>query len=250
MRLRSLEGISPGVVDVSISVAHNFKSLAGIECCTSLEKLTILHAGPLGLAGCYLSSLQGLAGLSTLKMLRIKFAGFGGRLRSLDGISPGVVDVFMSVPSLASLDGIECCASMEKLTVSGCHVSSLQLLGGLSSLKEFKVHGCPLTSLEGLNSSSLKSLCLVFCTSLTDLSGVEHISALTSLEIDYCAVTSLQPLSELGEGLQKLKVSSCEQVLGGVLELPHVQPTAEVVVKKCRLYRVVLAGGLEVECVR
>jgi hypothetical protein len=55
--LLSLKGISPGVVEVSIVDLPDLMSLAGIEGCTSMEKLTMCSCG--------VSSLQPLRGLAT-----------------------------------------------------------------------------------------------------------------------------------------------------------------------------------------
>jgi hypothetical protein len=130
-----------------------------------------------------------------------------------------------------------------------CGVSSLQPLRDVSSLKLVMVGNCSVTSLEGLNSSSLQSLSLTSCSSLTHLSGVEHFSALRSLQLEGCGVTSLQPLSQLGKGLQQLRVGLCGGVQEEVLDLPHVQPTADVVVRDSNVKEVVLAGGARLSCI-
>jgi hypothetical protein len=62
--------------------------------------------------------------------------------------------------------------------------------------------------------------------------------------VTHSGVTSLQPLSQLGEGLQILRVYGCTGVQEEVLELPHVQPTADVDVSCSNLREVVLAGGV------
>jgi hypothetical protein len=209
-----------------------------LEPFSTLQQLEVLHLRDHAWA--HISSLQGLAGLSNLKVLVFES---NGMLRSLEGISPGVTCLHISSAYQAlSLAGIEVCTSMEKLCLFGCGVSSLHPLRGLSSLKHLDVIlCCQLTSLEGLSSSSLQSLRLHNCRSLIDLSGVVHLSALISLEVMTCGVTSLRPLSQLGEGLQKLEVSNCKGVQGKVLELPNVQPTADVRVA-CSNVEVVLAG--------
>ena len=77
------------------------------------------------------------------------------------------------------------------------------------------------------------------------LAGVESFGALKELQLWDCGVTSLQPLSHrLGPGLQKLYVSYCRQVEEEVLELPHVQLTAEVKFVRSNVREVVLAGGI------
>jgi hypothetical protein len=176
-------------------------TFSSLEPLSTLQQLEVLH---LGHHACTATSLQGLAGLSNLKVLKFEFDSYdGGMLRSLDGISHGVVEfsVLFNGPNLLSLAGIECCTSMEKLSLQWCGVSSLQPLRGLSSLK--------------------------------------------SLEVIYCdGFSSLQPLSQLGEGLQMLEVSGCRGVQEEVLELPNVQPTASVVIGGSNLKEVVLAGGV------
>jgi hypothetical protein len=72
---------------------------------------------------------------------------------------------------------------------------------------------------------SLQSLSLKRGNSLTELAGVEHLSALKSVMVSECGVTSLQPLSQLGKGLQRLIVELCKDVQEEVLEMPHVLPT-------------------------
>jgi hypothetical protein len=64
------------------------------------------------------------------------------------------------------------------------------------------------------------------------------------LDVMFCDVTSLEPLSQLGEKLQQLMVIGCTKVQGKVLKLPHVQPTAHVVVQDSNVEEVVLAGGV------
>jgi Leucine-rich repeat (LRR) protein len=208
---------------------------------STLQQLEELH---LGGKACAATSLQGLAGLSKLTKLVLDFLPCG-ELISLEGISPGVKEVsIVDAPNLMGLTGIEICTSMETLTLCKCHVPSLQPLKGLSQLKEVKVSKCGMTSLAGLNSSSLLSLRLDYCGTLFRLSGVEHLSALKSLEVVQCRyVGSLQPLSQLGKGLQLLAILGCNGVQEEVLELPHVQPTAEVHVLCAPVREVVLAGG-------
>jgi Leucine-rich repeat (LRR) protein len=212
---------------------------------SALQQLEVLHLGD---GACAATSLQGLAGLSSLKVLVLGAPNYG-ELVSLEGISPGVVDLSIAdVRYLVSLAGLEACTSLKKLSLSTCGVSSLQALRALSSLKHLDVLECPLTSLEGLNNMSLQSLSLTACRSLTQLSGLEHLSAMKSLDLMQCGVTSLQPLSRLGERLQKLCVYGCETVREEVLELPHVQPTVDVKVGYSRVKEVVLAGKVAKSC--
>jgi hypothetical protein len=212
---------------------------SSVQPLSTLRQLEVLH---LGTIACAATSLQGFAGLSNLKLLELVLAA---RLKSIEGISPGVIELSVKCSTfLKNLAGIEGCTILEKLSLHYCSVCDLQPLGGLSSMKDLKVSKCPLTSLEGLNSRSLRSLTLTCCSSLTHLSGVEHLSALKSLEVRHCGVTSLQPLSQLREGLQKLNVITCKQVQEEVLELPNVQPTAYVFVYCSNAREVLLAGGV------
>jgi hypothetical protein len=217
-------------------------SFSSLQPLSTLQQLEVLHLE--GYACHSAMSLQGLAGLSNLKRLSLCFPDSGSKLRSLAGISPAVVELSLS-DAPVGLVGIEGCTRLENLVLDSCPgVFSLQPLRGLSSLKQLEVSGCPLTSLKSLHSTSLHSLTLKFCRSLTLLSGIEHLSALKSLEVVACDVTSLQPLSQLGEGLQKLSVSACYSVQEEVLELPRVSFTADVVVSKSNVLEVVLAEGM------
>jgi hypothetical protein len=214
-------------------------SFSSLQPLSTLRQLEVLQ---LDTYACAATSLQGLAGLSSLKLLELKYAD---NLMNLEGISSGLTNLLiLSAHDLVRLAGIEGCTSLEKLTLDDCGVSSLRPLMGLSSLKQLAVSQCNVTSLEGLRSMSLQSLTLKGCHCLTQLSGVEHLSALTSLEVRDCGVTSLQPLSQLGEGLQLLTVCWCKEVHEEVLELPHVQPTADVVVVYSNVKEVVLAEGV------
>jgi hypothetical protein len=93
-------------------------------------------------------------------------------------------------------------------------------------------------------STSLKALGLNRCNSLTQLSGIEQLKALKRLLVVACAVTSLQPLSQLGEGVEYLIVSGCSRVQEVVLELPHIQPTAQVSFFESGVREVLLADGV------
>jgi Leucine-rich repeat (LRR) protein len=201
----------------------SFSSLQPLSTLRQLEELRLdSHACAAA------TSLQGLAGLSKLNLLILDFGAYDGKLRSLEGISPGVVELLLtSAPEVVSLAGIEGCTSLEKLTLGRCGISSLQPLSGLNNMEEMEVSDCCLTSLEGLNSMAMQSLSLTTCPSLTQLSGVGHLSNLKRLILVKCGVTSLQPLSRLNEGLQRLFVFRCDEVQEEVLELPHILPPAK-----------------------
>jgi hypothetical protein len=218
-------------------------SFSSLQPLSALQQLEVLHLWD---HACAATSLQGLAGLSKLEKLALGGAESCGKLQSLEGISPGVKELcLLNDPDLASLAGIEGCTRLEKITLEHCGVNSMQPLRGLSSIKELNLSGYCLTSLESLHNMPLQSLSLTGCDALTQLSGMEHLSALTRLDVMMCMnVDSLQPLSELGAGLQELMVFKCGRVQEEVLELPHVQPTADVVVDGSNVKEVVLAGGL------
>jgi Leucine-rich repeat (LRR) protein len=221
-RLTSLEGPS-------------FSSLQPLSALQQLQRLK---------ASCSSTSLHGLAGLSSLTEL--EFTRADG-LRSLEGIGSGVAELSIRGASdLVSLAGIEGCSSLKHLFLEGCRLSSLPPLGGLSSLERLSLSMCRLTSLRGLCGSTLQSLSLRYCSYLTDLCGIEQLTALKELEIASCGVTSLQPLSLLGEGLQNLSVHDCRRVQEVVLELPHIQPKAKVEVWGTGMRQVVLAGGVSI----
>jgi hypothetical protein len=236
LKLQSLEPGANGPVPFSFS---------SLQPLSTLQQLKELHLGDFA---CAATALQGLAGLS--KLQRFDIVCGGCKMSTLQGISPGVIDVSICfAPDLVGLAGIEGCSGMEKLLLDNCGVSSLQPLRGLSRMEHLRASWCCLTSLEGLYGMSLQSLSLFNCSSLMDLSGVEHLSTLNSLEVEMCGVTSLQPLSQLGTGLRTLKVIACKSVQEEVLELPHVQPRADVTVHDSNVKEVVLAGGVRRTCI-
>jgi hypothetical protein len=234
-RLSSLDLFSPGSY---VLEPFSFSSLQPLSTLQQLQTLQLSsHA-------CTATSLQGLEGLSNLKKLSTS-----GGMRSLEGMNCGVEDLCIDGASdLISLSGIERCSRIRSLTLGSCGVSSLQPLSGLNSLERLNVYGCchvsTLEGLSGMLSTSLQSLGLISCPSLTHLSGIAQLKALKELDLGYCGVTSLQPLSQLGEGIQHLNVGGCSRVQEVVLELPHVQPTARVGVYCSGVREVVLAGGV------
>jgi hypothetical protein len=225
----------------SLDLPADDASFSSLQPLSTLQQLEVLQMRN---RVCDATSLEGLAGLSKLKKLELDCFGW---LQSLEGINPGVVKLIISndYPKPMTLAGIEGCTRLEKLVLNDLGVTSLEPLRGLSSMKELYLMARWLTSLESLDSMPLRSLTLTYCDSLTQLSGVEHLSALKSLKVICCdGVTSLQPLSQLGPGLQELEVCGCSKVREEVLELPHVQPTADVDVKDSNVREVVLAGGV------
>jgi hypothetical protein len=231
-RLSYLHLVSGNSID---SHADPF-SLSSLQPLSTLQQLERLRLSP---HACTATSLQGLAGLSKLKMLELA----SGALRSLEGIGSGVDDLYIGGASdLVSLVGIECCSRMTSLSLSQCGMSSLHPLAGLSSIKHLGLCCC-ITSLEDLSGMSVQFLTLRHCKSLTHLSRIEQLKALKRLTVSWCGVTSLQPLSHLGAGIESLHINGCRKVQEVVLELPHVQPSAHVWVLDCSVREVVLAGG-------
>jgi hypothetical protein len=226
--------------DASLAAPFTFSSLQPLSTLQQLQTLQLCsHA-------CTATSFQGLAGLSNLQNMELMITGSG--LGSLDGLGPGLAKLSIQGASeLVSLAGIQGCSRLTSLALRCCGVSSLQPLRGLSSLEKLHLYECCVTSLEGLSgmlSTSLQSLGLYHCSSLISLSGIEQLKAMKRFAVVACGVTSLQPLSQLGEGLLELTVSECSRVQEVVLELPHIQPTTKVMLYASGVREVVLAGGV------
>ena len=219
------------------AVPSSFSSLQPLSTLQQLNTLCLYYKA------CGATSLQGLAGLSRLQRLWLSMAH---NLVSLEGISRAVTELCIRhAERFQDLTGIDGLMGLELLLLFDCGVASLQPLAGLCSLESLHIYQCPLTSLEGLEGRFLKSLKLEFCDSLRQLSGFEKLSALHELVIDKCGVTSLQPLAELRGAKVKLSIEKCHKVKEEVLELPHIQATADVKMWWVgKLKEVVLAGGV------
>jgi Leucine-rich repeat (LRR) protein len=204
----------------------SFSSLQPLSTLKQLKELALL--GDVAWA----TSLHGLAGLSNLKLLAVEFDRLRSNCARLE-----------CAPPLRSLEGIN--PGLESLRIEGAPgIVSWAGFGG-TSLTQLQVVAGGLTSLEGLDLTSmpLKTLTFQFCEFIS-LSGLGHLSALKSLAVYNCNLASLQPLSQLREGLEMLIVSECSGVQEEVLELPRVQPTATVHVYCSNVREVVLAGGV------
>ena len=234
LRLTSLEGL----------IADEPFKFSTLQPLSTLQRLEVLM---LAANCCTASSLQGLAGLTKLKELDLRSAY---ELESLSGVSTALTSLrLQTAPNLRSLSGMSDLVLLQRLMLVGCGVRSLRGLESSSSLVELTVERCCITSLAGLEgtlSMCLQWLNLSSCGLLCQLSGIEKLHALLMLEVSHCGVTSLQPLAGLPEGLEKLYVEDCPFVEEKVLELPHVQPTADVRVISCSsVQEVVLAGGIK-----
>ena len=236
--LSSLEIGSYDVVQEGLIIRHTFSSLQPLSTLQQLEELELYAKA------CTATSLHGLAELSRLERLRLE----GPMLKSLEGLSMGLTVLgILKAPQLVSLAGFEHLQGLQKLALFDCGVSSFQLLAALGSLGDLSLSSGTLTSLVGLEGNlctCLQSLRLSFCRELKQLSGIEGLTALQRVEIFYCGVTSLQPVGQLVEGLQKLRVTDCRSVQEEVLELPHIQPTPDVNIQHSNVKEVVLAGGV------
>jgi hypothetical protein len=128
--LESLEGINPEVEDLIIVRARHLVSLAGIECCPSMEKLFLCRCG--------VSSLQPIRSLKELEVIDCKLTS----LESLHCTS--LQSLTLSYwGSLAQLAGIERFSALKSLEVKYCGVTSLQPLSQLGEeLRELRVWGC------------------------------------------------------------------------------------------------------------
>jgi Leucine-rich repeat (LRR) protein len=110
--MRSLEGISPGVEDLSLVSASDLVSLAGIEACSRIRSLEVFCCG--------VSSLHPLRSLSSMERLNASHCEL-----------------------LTHLSRIEQLKALRRLEVRDCAVTSLQPLSQLRNAIEYlKVSGC------------------------------------------------------------------------------------------------------------
>ena len=215
-------------------------TFSSLQPLSTLQQLSVLA---LYAEACTATPLHGLAGLSRLESVRLS----APRLRSFEGLSTGLTSlVIANAPQLETLAGIERLQGLQILSVCSSGVSSLHPLAALYRLKDLRIGGtfASLAGLEGTLRTCLQSLTLDSCKQLRQLSGIEGLTALQQLVISLCEVTSLQPVGQLVGFLEKLHVIECRVVQDKVLELPHIQPTADVRVEYSNVREVVLAGGV------
>ena len=241
-RLSSLElqSLKLGGWQGGLPVPCTFSSMQPFSTMPQLVELVLKEEA------CSATSLHGLAGLSRLTTLRL----MAPMLKSLEGVSTGLSTLFIyGAQQLESLAGVEPLQGLQGITVLRTGVTSLHPLAALGSLGDLHIGGA-FTSLAGLEGNiclRLHSLNLEYCWQLRQISGIEGLTALQELTIYGAGVTSLQPVGQLVGGLRKLTVWNCSNVQEKVLELPHIQPTADVVFGLVKVKELVLAGGVRKE---
>ena len=237
-------------------ISGDIFSFSSLQPLSTLQQLEVLK---LGRDTCRATSLQGLAGLSRLTEVNV----WCEKLESLKGLSAGVTSLHLDGTwSLHSLAGIEGGVLLQELELSCYRVTSLQPLATLSklrvvSIRDFSgpVREVSSSSMElfQASSSSLQSLSFYDCGGLdfydygglSSLQGVEKLTVLEALILSDCTTRmSLKPLSSLASGLTKLHIVGCSGVVEEFLELPHIQPTADVKVADSVVREMVLAGGV------
>ena len=228
---------SPEAVQGGLFIPCTFSSLQPLSTLQQLKGL-VLHG-----EACSATSLHGLAELNSLETLELT----APVLRSLGGISTGLTSLTIdNAPHLDSLAGIEHLQGLQELSVCSPGVTSLHPLAALGSLGSLCISGTftSLAGLEGNLCTCLHNLRLDSCSELRQLSGIEGLTALQRLIISVCGLTSLQPIGQLVGGLRELYVWRCYEVQEQLLDLPHVQPTAQIGIIDSNVKVVVLAGGV------
>ena len=226
--------------DVDFAAEEPWMHLAGF---TNLKQLCLW-----GAASGDPAPLSALTGLSSLELL------------SINSIENDVINYAVIPYTFSSLQPLSTLQQLEELKLDddACSATSLHGLAELSRLKTLWLHAPMLKCLEGVGTGltsltiegalQLESLAgtrqLECCGQLKQLSGIEGLTALQQLVIYGCGLTSLQPVGQLVGGLKGLDVSKCRSVQVEVLELPHVQPTANVRIEYTTVREVVLAGGV------
>ena len=229
-------------------------SFTSLQPLSALQQLEVLK---LEENTCRATSLRGLAGLSSLQKMTV----YCEELESLQGLSTSLTSLCIhGAWTLESLAGSEGGALLQELELLCPRVTSRQALATLSKLRVVSIHASVFgsrgssssNSLEVFQASSscLQSLSFYDDCSLGSLQGVRELTVLDELTLSNCrGLTSLKPLGSLGSGVKKLHVDNCVGVVEEVLELPQVQPTADVRVAYSNVREVVLAGGVRLAAV-
>ena len=204
-------------------LVSSFSSLQPLSTMQQLVRLELVSA-------CTATSLNGLAGLSNLRSVRI----FQARaLLSLEGLPGGLEDLVLTdLDSVEAMAGLENLSSLRDLSISWCGDASLQRLSGLSNLSSLRIldEGAwtsqstgSLSSLEGIEGlgNCLKSLQLHFCRSLRSLSGIQGLTAIEDIYLNSCGVTSLHALAGLvAPGLKEIYITGSSGLEEEHLGLP------------------------------
>jgi hypothetical protein len=227
-------------------------SFSSLQPLSTLQELQKLH---LRGRACAVTSLQGLAGLSSLKLLEVHPTG---KLSSLEGISPGVIEVWVvDAQGLVSLAGIGSCT---QLTALHCNTKDpiaeepWGLLAMVTSLQQLSLavgatgDPSPLSALTRLTYLKARSKELGADNQAPfSFSSLKPLSTLQQLEVLYlvdcaCAATSLQGLAGLSN-LRRLallspdKLSSLEGISPAVINF-RVDSAPELVslagIESCR----------------
>lgn len=130
----------------------------------------------------------------------------------------------------SDLSGLSKLTGLEELTVSGCRLDETELtaIGTLASLQRLTLNDCSLTSIApleklsklvylDLGSNAIRNISVLagmsglqelslHSNALTDLSSLSGLTGLTKLDVSYNSLTSLSPISGLS-GLKTLDVS-------------------------------------------
>ncbi|XP_063943682.1 TMV resistance protein N-like isoform X2 [Daucus carota subsp. sativus] len=106
----------------------------------------------------------------------------------------------LSARSTFKLQSFQIASSLQKLELSSSGIKALpSCVSQLSNLKEINAYGC--FSLERLRLSNLKhleTLNLQYCTNLTEIQGLEELTALRQLDLVGCSgLTHIQDLEKL-----------------------------------------------------
>lgn len=127
-----LAGLALDEADVTTNSA--LESLAGLRATTTLRGLRMSTHG--------LRSFEGVEGSAGLDVVIVRDAKSITTLRHLAGAGALTILTLPNCASLASLDGLEGCASLASCTLEGGAFEDLAPLGGLASLERLSLRGC------------------------------------------------------------------------------------------------------------
>ena len=142
---------------------------------------THLHA-----SGCKDENLDGLKGLTNLKVLEL------GRCTALQNV-----------------EGLKSLTSLQKLSFSFCTaLQNIDGLKGLTGLQELSLWGCDaLQKVDGLNGiTALQSLDLISCPALQNVDGLKGLTGLKTLRLGGCDKIPATALRELRAALPKTDI--------------------------------------------